>query len=118
MSINNTYIGPKSMNMTYIGLFEALGRAGRSVRQNHDYTLEGPPPPCNSGIIGISEAPNIIPIIPYNHYYWVGGPPKLYLLFPAADPLHPGDMPSAKNEAQSPQKVLGRPALLAYALKS
>ena len=32
----------------------------------------GGPPPCNSGIIRISEDPNIIPIIPYSHYYWVG----------------------------------------------
>ena len=35
------------------------------------------PPPCNSGIIRIEEDPNIIPIIPYSHYYWVGGPPKI-----------------------------------------
>ena len=31
------------------------------------------PPPCNSGIIRIQEDLNIIPIIPYGHYYWVGG---------------------------------------------
>ena len=37
------------------------------------------PPPCNSGIIMIQEDPNIIPIIPYSHYYWVGGPPNIYL---------------------------------------
>ena len=35
------------------------------------------PPPCNSGIIGIYEDPNMILIIPYSHYYRVGGPPKL-----------------------------------------
>ena len=29
-----------------------------------------------SGIIGIQEDPNIITIIPYSHYYWVGGPVK------------------------------------------
>ena len=29
-------------------------------------------PPCNSGKVGISEDPNIIPIIPYSYYYWVG----------------------------------------------
>ena len=34
------------------------------------------PPPCNSGIIGIKEDPNIILIIHYSHYYWVGGPLK------------------------------------------
>ena len=34
------------------------------------------PPYCYSGIIRIEEDPNIIPIIPYSHYYWVGGPPK------------------------------------------
>ena len=38
------------------------------------------PPPCNSGIIRILEDPNIIPIIPYSHYYWVGGPPKAYYM--------------------------------------
>ena len=27
------------------------------------------PPPCNSGIVGIEEDPNIIPIIHYGHYY-------------------------------------------------
>ena len=36
--------------------------------------LRRTPPPCNSGIIGIEEGPNIIPIIPYSHYYWVGPP--------------------------------------------
>ena len=35
------------------------------------------PPPCNSGMRRISEDPDRIPIIPYSHYYWVGGPPKL-----------------------------------------
>ena len=35
------------------------------------------PPPCNSGIIRIYEDPNMIPIIPYSHYYWVGVPPKV-----------------------------------------
>ena len=25
----------------------------------------------------LKEDPKIIPIIPYSHYYWVGGPPKL-----------------------------------------
>ena len=35
------------------------------------------PPPCNSGRIGISEDPNIILFIPYSHYYWAGGPPKI-----------------------------------------
>ena len=29
------------------------------------------------GIRGIEEDPNIITIIPYKHYYWVGGPPKV-----------------------------------------
>ena len=37
----------------------------------------GGPPPCNSDIIRIYEDPNIIPIIPYSHYYWVGGPPNI-----------------------------------------
>ena len=38
-----------------------------------------PPPPCNSGIIGIEEEPNIILTIPYSHYYRMGGPPKVSL---------------------------------------
>ena len=29
-----------------------------------------------SGIIRIEEDDNVIPIIPYSHYYWVGGPPR------------------------------------------
>ena len=33
-------------------------------------------PPCNSGIVGMSEDPNIILSIPESHYYWVGGPPN------------------------------------------
>ena len=33
--------------------------------------------PCNRGILGI-EDPNIITIIPYSDYYWVGGPPNQY----------------------------------------
>ena len=41
-------------------------------------------PPCNSVIIGIQENPNIIFTIPYSHYYWVGGPPKIYYLPPSA----------------------------------
>ena len=34
------------------------------------------PPPCNSGIIGLSEDPNISIIIPYSHYYSAWGPPE------------------------------------------
>ena len=34
------------------------------------------PPPCNSGIIGIQEDPNIVTSIPYSRYYRVGGPPN------------------------------------------
>ena len=37
-------------------------------------------PPCNSGIIGIQKDPNIILLIPYCHYYWVGGPPNTYTM--------------------------------------
>ena len=35
------------------------------------------PPPCNSDIMGLLEERNIITIIPYNHYYREGGPPKV-----------------------------------------
>ena len=38
------------------------------------------PLPCNSGILGINEDPNIVLIIPDSHYDRVGGPPKLLLL--------------------------------------
>ena len=31
------------------------------------------PPPRHSGAIGIRGSPSIIHIIPYGHYYWVGG---------------------------------------------
>ena len=34
-------------------------------------------------IRGIQEDPKIISIIPYSHYYRVGGPPKLYMGFRA-----------------------------------
>ena len=37
----------------------------------------GDPPPCNSDVRGIEEDPNIILIIPYSHYYRVGGPPNM-----------------------------------------
>ena len=37
----------------------------------------GGPPPCTSGIIGIQWDPNIILIVPYSHYYRVGGPPNM-----------------------------------------
>ena len=37
-------------------------------------SLRRTPHPCNSGILRIQEDPNIITIIPYSHYYWVGGP--------------------------------------------
>ena len=40
------------------------------------YSLVGPPPPCNSGIIRIWEGPNIVTSTAYSHYYRVGGPPK------------------------------------------
>ena len=43
-------------------------------------SCEVDPPPCNSGIIGIYEDPNIVTSIPYSHYYRVGGPPKVYVL--------------------------------------
>ena len=39
--------------------------------------LRRTPPPSNRGIIGIYGDPNIICIIPYSHYYWVEGPPKV-----------------------------------------
>ena len=29
--------------------------------------------------MGIYEGPNVIPIIPYSHYYLAGGPPKVYM---------------------------------------
>ena len=41
-------------------------------------SVSGRHSPCNSGIIGIKEDPNIVRIIHYGHYYWVGGAPKLY----------------------------------------
>ena len=47
--------------------------------QEELYTLGGPPP-CNSGIIRIYEDPNIIRIIPYSHYYRVGGPFDIFEL--------------------------------------
>ena len=34
------------------------------------------PPLCNCGIRGKKGAPNMITIIPYGNYYWVGGPPQ------------------------------------------
>ena len=38
---------------------------------------EDDPPPCNSGLLGTQEDPHIIlTIIPYGHYYRVGGPPN------------------------------------------
>ena len=37
-----------------------------------DIGEEGPPP-CNSDIIGIERDLNTIPVIPYSHYYKVGG---------------------------------------------
>ena len=53
------------------------------------------PPP--SGIIRIQEDRNIIPIIPYGHCYWVGGPPNQYrtpgsyhMRTPAFSPSKPG----------------------------
>ena len=33
-------------------------------------------PPCNGGIIGISQDPNIFLIIHCSHHYRVGSPPK------------------------------------------
>ena len=30
----------------------------------------GPPPPCNSGIVGIQEYPNLV-IIPYSYFFRV-----------------------------------------------
>ena len=35
--------------------------------------VQGGPPPCNSDMKEIEEDPNIILIVPYSHYYWVGG---------------------------------------------
>ena len=49
--------------------------------------VEGDPSPCNSGIMRIYEDPNIIPIIPFSHYYWVGGPPNIYPKLPQPPPL-------------------------------
>ena len=37
----------------------------------------GGPPPCDSGITGIQDDPNILTNILYGHYDWVGGPPNL-----------------------------------------
>ena len=41
---------------------------------------EDPPPPCNSGIIGIYEDPNDnqVKFIPYSQYGWAGGPPNAW----------------------------------------
>ena len=33
------------------------------------------PLPCNSGIVGVREDPNIVLVIPY---YWAGGPHQAY----------------------------------------
>ena len=52
-----------------------LNAAEAGLARNPGTPLGGPPP-CNSGIIRTCEDPNILPIIPYSHYYWVGGPPK------------------------------------------
>ena len=42
---------------------------GGTIRTYRDFRRT--PPPCNSGIIGIYEDPNIILII-HSHYYWWG----------------------------------------------
>ena len=39
------------------------------------YRLGGRPP-CNSGMVGLQQDPNIILNIPYSHYYCVRGPLK------------------------------------------
>ena len=36
------------------------------------------PPPCNSGIMGIEEDPNIITVLPYSHYCWVKDPSSFH----------------------------------------
>ena len=38
------------------------------------------PPPCNSGITGIQEDPDIILTLPYSHYYRGGGPPNVCVM--------------------------------------
>ena len=52
------------------------------------------PPPWNSGITGISEDPNIILVVPYSHYYRVGGPLNQYEPLERTLPLHPRNFPA------------------------